>query len=80
LGTFLLYHISLRFVVVEIILKNVIFMACYLITRSPLGGFERHFIFQVLIKGAEAQAEAQALLPYGYSSTLRYSNQDNFKA
>ena len=36
--------------------KNVIFMAYHLVTRKTLGGFERNFIFQVLIKGAEAQA------------------------
>jgi hypothetical protein len=47
---FLLYLISLRFAVVEIILKNVIVMTCYLITREPPGWFQRNFIFHVLIK------------------------------
>jgi hypothetical protein len=73
---FLLYLVSLRFAVVEIISKNVIFMACHLITREPPGGFERNFIFQFLIKGAEAQD----LLPYAYISKPLYSNQDNLKA
>ena len=27
-------------------------MVCHLITRETLGGFERKFVFQVLIKGA----------------------------
>jgi hypothetical protein len=51
-------------------------MACHLITREPLGEFERNFIFQFLIK----RAEAQALLPYGYISKPLYSNKDNLKA
>jgi hypothetical protein len=51
-------------------------MVCHPITREPPGGFERYFIFQLLIKGANAPAP----LLYGYVSKPLYSNQDNLKA